>query len=244
MLLKIEDLAVKVDGKPILHDINLFIDKGETHALLGPNGGGKTTLLMTIMGMPKYSVTKGKIIFKGKNVTDYPVDERARLGISLSFQRPPQIRGIKTKQIVEISMGKEDPLLLHEMAEKLNVTEMLDRDVNVGFSGGEIKRTELLQLLAMDPDLAMFDEPESGVDLDNIALVGEAMAELLGKYKVRQNRKSGLIVTHTGHILDYVNADKGHVLINGTMVCSGNPRDLFNDIRAHGYERCVSCYNF
>lgn len=240
-MLEVKDLTVEVDRKTILHSMNLAIDAGETHALLGPNGSGKTTLLMAIMGMPRYHVKRGRILFQGKDITKLPIDERARLGIGLAFQRPPAVRGIKTNQIVEVCLGEKNEKKVAALAQKLNLTEMLERDVNQGFSGGEIKRSEMLQLLAQNPSLAMFDEPESGVDLDNIAVVGEAINEILGKERVREKKKAGLIVTHTGHILDYVNADKGHVLMEGTIVCEGNPRDLFADIRAHGYEECVRC---
>lgn len=240
-MLEVKDLTVEVDRKTILHNVNLAINAGETHALLGPNGSGKTTLLMAIMGIPRYLIKRGQILFQGKDMTKLSIDERARLGIGLAFQRPPAVRGVKTRQIVAVCLGKKGEEKVEELAEKLNLTEMLERDVNQGFSGGEIKRSEMLQLLAQNPSLAMFDEPESGVDLDNIALVGEAINEILEKERVREKKKAGLIVTHTGHILDYVNADRGHVLMEGTIVCEGNPRDLFADIRAHGYEECVRC---
>ncbi len=240
-MLEIKDLTVAIDRKAILHDVNLTIKAGETHALLGPNGSGKTTLLMAIMGIPRYLIKRGQILFQGKDITKLSIDARARLGIGLAFQRPPAVRGVKTHQIVALCLGGRDERKVRELAQKLDLTEMLERDVNQGFSGGEIKRSEMLQLLAQNPFLAMFDEPESGVDLDNIALVGESINEILGKERVREKRKAGLIVTHTGHILDYLNADRGHVLMEGTIVCEGNPRDLFADIRAHGYEECVKC---
>ncbi len=240
-MLEVKDLTVEVDRKTILHNVNLAIDAGETHALLGPNGSGKTTLLMAIMGMPRYRIKKGQVLFQGKDITKLSIDERARLGIGLAFQRPPAVRGVKTRQIVELCLGEKNAKKVEELARKLNLAAMLERDVNQGFSGGEIKRSEMLQLLAQNPSFAMFDEPESGVDLDNIAVVGEAINEILQKERIREKKKAGLIVTHTGHILDYVNADRGHVLMEGTIVCEGNPRDLFADIRAHGYEECVKC---
>lgn len=240
-MLKIENLVVQVDRKTILHGINLTIEAGETHALLGPNGSGKTTLLMAIMGIPRYRINSGRVIFDGKDITKLSIDKRARLGIGLAFQRPPAVRGIKTEQILEICLKQKDEEKVIALTQKLNLTEMLGRDINQDFSGGELKRSEMLQLLAQSPSFAMFDEPESGVDLDNIALVGEAMNEILGKERVREKKRAGIIVTHTGHILNYVNADKGHVLMEGKIVCAGNPRDLFADIRAYGYEGCVKC---
>jgi len=144
-MLEIEHLHVAIDGKEILHDVNLSIGTGETHVLFGPNGSGKTTLLMAIMGFPKYQITKGTIRFKGKDITTATVDERARLGIGMSFQRPPVVRGVKMRDLVLAAMrGKEDPKALDELARKANLSELLDRDINYGFSGGEIKRSELL----------------------------------------------------------------------------------------------------
>ncbi len=243
-MLEIKNLSAKIGSKLILNNVNLKISEGEVHALLGPNGSGKTTLLMAIMGMPRYKITSGKIIFKGKDITRATIDERARMGIGMTFQRPPVVRGVKTRQMVEICMGKKDEKAADRLALELNLTEMLDRDINQGFSGGEAKRAEMLQLLAQNPDFSMFDEPESGVDLDNMAIVGGAMADILERKEARKTGKqvkSGLIVTHTGHILEYVNADYGHVFMHGSIVCNGNPRDLFAEIRENGYEECVRC---
>lgn len=240
-MLEVKNLSAKVGGKPILNNVDLKINEGEVHALLGPNGSGKTTLLMAIMGIPRYKITAGKILFKGKDITTATIDERARMGIGLTFQRPPIVRGVKTRQMVEICLGNKDDAAADKLAAGLNLTDMMDRDINVGFSGGEAKRAEMLQLLAQNPTFAMFDEPESGVDFDNMALVGGAMADILNKDKMRNRKKAGLIVTHTGNILDFVNADHGHVFMHGTIVCQGNPRDLFADIKANGYEECVRC---
>jgi Fe-S cluster assembly ATP-binding protein len=243
-MLEIKNLSASVAGKPILNDVNLTINEGEIHALLGPNGSGKTTLLMAIMGMPRYTVTSGTITFQGRDITEATIDERARLGIGLAFQRPPVVRGVTTRQMVEICSGVKDEAKTVALAERLSLAPMLDRDINQGFSGGEAKRAEMLQLLAQNPDFAMFDEPESGVDLDNMAIVGGAMAEILEKKEARRtrtNKKAGLIVTHTGHILEFVNADFGHIFMHGSIVCNGNPRDLFAEIRENGYEECVRC---
>jgi Fe-S cluster assembly ATP-binding protein len=154
---------VEIEGRPILKDINLEIKPGETHVLLGPNGSGKTSLLMTIMGFPQYRITGGRIVFKGTDITNLPINERARLGIGMSYQRPPTIHGLKTRQMVRICAG--DGADVEDMARQVNFVDFLDRDINAGFSGGEIKRSELLQLMAQNPDLILFDEPESGVDM-------------------------------------------------------------------------------
>jgi len=249
-MLQVEDLEVKLADKEILKHIDLEIQPGETHILFGPNGSGKTSLLMTIMGYPQYRVTGGKIVFKGEDLTHMPIDERAKLGIGVSYQRPPAINGVKTRQMVEIcAEGEVDA---EALAAKVNFSEFLDRDINVGFSGGEIKRSELLQLMAQDADLLLFDEPESGVDLENISLIGIAISTLLQRdFRVNAQKsqkelhaertKMGLIITHTGFILDYVTADRGQVLFDGVLTCTSNPREIFKCISRVGYEECVKC---
>ena len=242
-LLEIKELSVRVDSRQILHDVNLSIQPGETQVMFGPNGGGKTTLLMTIMGFPRYRVTKGKIFFKGKDITNLPLDERARLGIGMSFQRPPVVRGVRTRDMVTACLKKPgDVEIVEQLAEKTNLTDFLDRDINHGFSGGEIKRSELLQLLAQAPELSLLDEPESGVDLENIALIGQLINDLLGKiHPMHKRTLSGLIISHTGHILNYVNARTGYVMCNGRIICEGDPHDILNTIKEKGYQECVSC---
>ncbi len=251
-MLCIEDLKVEVGDKAILTHIDLEIGPGETHILFGPNGSGKTSLLMTIMGYPQYKVTKGKIFFKGVDITELPINERAQLGIGISYQRPPTINGLKTRQMVQLCAGGKAEV--EDLARKVNFLDFLERDVNAGFSGGEIKRSELLQLMAQAPDLMLFDEPESGVDLENIALVGKTIAALLqkdgdpmeGEKKSKMQRKQertkmGLIITHTGYILDYVTADKGQVLYNGKLSCVSNPGEILTCVGESGYEECVRC---
>jgi Fe-S cluster assembly ATP-binding protein len=243
-MLEIKDLSVAVDGRQILHNINLHINSGETHVLFGPNGSGKTTLLMAIMGFPKYQVTGGHIFFDGRDITALPLDERARLGIGLSFQRPPVVRGVKTRDMLAACFkGRDGETVITQLAEKAKLAEFLERDINYGFSGGEIKRAELMQLLAQRPVLALLDEPESGVDLENIVLIGELINELLEKNCPRHLRQClGLIITHTGHILDYVNARTGYVMCDGTIGCEGDPHEMLATIRAQGYGECIRCF--
>jgi Fe-S cluster assembly ATP-binding protein len=170
-MLEIENLSVETNGKRILHNLNLTIASGETHVLFGPNASDKTTLLMTIMGFPQYKVTQGRILFKGKDITHLSIDKRARLGIGIAFQRPPSIRGVKVRDIAKSCLcGGKNGKTVETTATKLNVKELLDRDVNLGFSGGELKLSELFQLTMQDPDLILLDEPDSGVDLENITL--------------------------------------------------------------------------
>ncbi|MGD0152896.1 MAG: ABC transporter ATP-binding protein [Thermacetogeniaceae bacterium] len=251
-MLEIADLHVDVDNKPILRGVNLHIKPGETHVLFGPNGSGKSTLIGAIMGFGRYRITSGKIIFKGREVTSLPVHERAELGIGIAFQRPPVLRGVSLQDLLRISAGGRNNNL-EATAKELNLESFLPRDVNYGFSGGEIKRSEMLQLLAQDPDLVLLDEPESGVDLENIVLIGQAINQLLqkdglkGQERSRREiktgrQKAGLIITHTGYILDYVPADVGHVLYEGKMSCSGiNPRELLGCIHKMGYGECTKC---
>lgn len=242
-MLEIKQLSVAVEGREILHGINLNISMGETHVLFGPNGSGKTTLLMTIMGFPKYRVTGGSIIFNGKDITALSLDERARLGIGMSFQRPPVVRGVKTRDMVAACLRADsvvDDTI--RLAEKADLTDFLEREINYGFSGGEIKRSELMQLMAQKPQLTLLDEPESGVDLENIALIGQLINEVLEKdCPMRVRSCSGLIITHTGHILDYVNARTGYIMLDGTIGCEGDPHEMLATIKERGYNECVNC---
>jgi len=243
VVLSISQLTVAVEGKEILHDVNMEIRRGETHALFGPNGSGKSTLLMAIMGFPKYRIIKGNIAFKGKDITNSPLDERARLGIGMSFQRPPVVRGVKTRDIVAACLkGRGSEEIVGQLAGKANLTDFLDREINYGFSGGEVKRSEIMQLLAQNPELSLLDEPESGVDLINIALMGQLINKLLEKsHRIRDRRHAGLIITHTGHILDYVNARTGYVMIEGRIIGEGNPREILATIKEKGYKKCIKC---
>jgi Fe-S cluster assembly ATP-binding protein len=243
-ILEITDLFVEVDGQTLLHDINMVIPEGEVHALLGPNGSGKTSLMMTIMGFTAYRISQGRIVFEGIDITDTDITERARMGIGISQQRPPTITGVKLRHIIDYitsrdSMSHDEVM---ELVREARMEPFLDRDVNAGLSGGEIKRAELLQLLASQPQFSMMDEPESGVDLESLALVGALANRLFSRdilHPVR--RRSGLVITHTGHILDYIHADKAHIMLDGHVSCSGNPQIVLDTVRDQGYEGCVSC---
>lgn len=249
--LEVKNLHVSIGKKEILKGVNLQIKKGEVHAIFGPNGSGKTTLLNALMGFAGYTV-KGKILFDGKDISHLPVNERAQMGIGISFQRPPAIRGVKLRRLIETS-AKGNGKFLEEYAKGLNLVDLVEREVNVGFSGGEIKRAELLQLILQNPDLVLLDEPESGVDLENIVLIGEYTNHLLGRKRgpnkektmkelYREKKKSGLIITHTGHILDYVNVDMGYILMQGRIACQANPRDMLHTIRECGFGECYRCF--
>lgn len=244
-LLRLSGLRVEIDSKEVIHGVDLEVNYGETQVIFGPNGSGKTTLLMSIMGFPRYRVTEGTIAFKGQDVTSLSVSERARLGMGIAFQRPPVVRGIKTKDMIAICLddrGDEEAVEL--LAQKANMADFLRRDINYGFSGGEVKRSEVLQLLAQQPDLALLDEPESGVDLENLALLGRLINELLGKtHPIKERTRGGIIISHTGYILDYVHAGLGYVMYDGRIICKGDPHEILDNVKHNGYQGCVSCLN-
>lgn len=241
-MLRTEDLWVSVGDRQVLKGVNFSMKYGEINVLFGPNGAGKTSFMMTLMGFPRYRVEQGKIFYKGEDITAQDIYERARLGLGVSFQRPPTVKGVTLKKMIEIiNTNGADNAGVDAKIEKLNLGGHLERGLNDGFSGGEMKRSELLQLMIQRPDLVLIDEPESGVDIENIALVGEAINTLLGKDKVKDQKRGALIITHTGYILDFVNADKGYIVFDGNLLCRGNPRDILSEIKKHGYRRCAEC---
>lgn len=240
-MLEIENLHAKVGDREILHDISFRVGTGETHALMGPNGSGKTTLLMAIMGFGNIRVTEGSIRFKGEDITSLSLKERSLRGIGMMFQRPPTIAGLKLGKLLDVLSDHHMEAVL-EYARTLNMEPLLGRDINKGFSGGEIKRSEVLQLMVQHPDLLLLDEPESGVDIENMGVMGNALAHLLDKDKHIINRKkTGLIITHTGLILEYIDVDLGHVLVDGTIRCHGNPREILKVVKRSGYKECIEC---
>ena len=243
-ILEIHDLNVTVKGEEILHQINMEVPEGEVHALFGPNGSGKTSLMMTIMGFSGYKITSGKIIFNGEDVTDLGLTERARRGIAVAQQRPPTIKGVQLSQVLDYAYS-QDPATEQELKELITANKLdkfLDRDINDGLSGGEIRRVELLQLLATRPKFAMLDEPDSGVDIEALELIGEMAKRLFSVDICRPaSRRSGLIITHTGQILESVYADKAHVMMDGTVEGCGNAQIVLDTICDAGYSQCLTC---
>jgi len=235
IVLEIRDLHVSIADKEVIRGIDLVLREGEVLVLLGQNGSGKTSLLMSIMGFPSYKVIKGDIIFKGRSILGLPIDERAKLGIGVLLQRPPTVRGVKLRQMLTMTAGKKD-FDLEKVAGELSMTEFLGRDLNLGFSGGEMKRSELLQVIAQDPQVVLLDEPESGVDLENVASMGKIINDFLGV-----KDRCGLIITHTGYILDYIQTDLGCVLADSRLHCLKNPKKIISDIRKYGYDKCLTC---
>ncbi len=240
-MLKIEDLHAVAGEREILKGVNLSVDEGETCVLFGPNGSGKSTLMSAIMGYSSIAVTSGRILYKGEDITELPVDQRAKLGIGMMMQRPPNIYGVTLGDLIKVSSPEHGEEVLAE-SDDFKMGGFLDREVNVGFSGGEIKRSELLQLTAQRPDFILLDEPESGVDLENIDLIGNKVHDLLYESCPGMKRRvSSLVITHTGQILDYIGADKAYVMKDGRIQCSGNPIELLKDIKKNGYGECDSC---
>jgi Fe-S cluster assembly ATP-binding protein len=236
-ILEIKDLHVEIMNKKILNGINIEIEENEKIVLLGPNGSGKTTLLKAIMGLSPIKIIKGNIIFKGKDITNLSIDERAKLGIGVAFQFPPSIKGVRISDILnKFGLKKED---FNEISKKFNFPiEFFEREINIGFSGGEMKRIECMLLYIQKPKLALIDEPDSGVDIINLGVIGKSISTLL------ENNCSGIIVTHQGLILNYIEVDKAYVLLNGKIACYGEPMEILKDISKEGYGKCEICKKF
>lgn len=235
-VLKIEDLHVRVEEKEILKGINLEIKENEIHALMGPNGGGKSTLVQVIMGHPKYEVTKGKITYKGEDVLALEVDERSKLGIFLGMQYPQEISGITNSDFLRacINVRNEKPMPFYEfyklMNDNISNLEMKDdlafRFLNVNFSGGEKKRNEILQMNVLNPSLCMLDEIDSGLDVDAIKLVAKS---------INEKQRSMLIVSHYERFYELVKPTFAHILIDGKIVLSGD-NTLVKKVDENGYD--------
>lgn len=236
--LEIEDLTVEVGEKRLLHRVDLRLDPGEIHVIFGPNGSGKSSLLSAIMGLPPYRAVSGDVRLDGESILGLPPTERARRGIGLAFQHPPDVEGVRLDTMIA-AMGAEGDLA--SRARRLEMVGHLDRDLNVGFSGGERKRSELLQLWMQAPSVVLLDEPESGVDVDSIERVADVARLLFEKDRpIRERRRAGIIVTHTGTILERLHAHRGYVMVDGRIRCAGAPLDIFDQIKRHGFDGCIA----
>lgn len=237
-VLEITDLHVSVEKKEIIKGMNLSVGKGEIHVIFGPNGSGKSTLLNALLKLPGYRIDAGEIKVKSKNIQAMTTDEIANMGIGMSFQHPPKIKGVTLRNFLNAINRSED---LDDEIRALGMEDFLERELNVGFSGGELKRAEVLKLYAQKPDLLLIDEPESGVDIENIAVISKAINKILQKEtSMKLRERSALIITHTGHILNYIDADIGHVFMDGKIVCTGNPNSIMEDIKKYGFAGCVA----
>lgn len=237
---EIRNLCARCEEKEILKGVNLVVNKGEVHALMGPNGSGKSTLSSVIMGHPAYTVTGGEILFQGRNIVEMETDERAKLGLFLAFQYPVAIPGVSVAKFLKSSadavMGERKlkaTEFIKLMRENMKFLEMNDtfvnRNLNEGFSGGEKKRMEILQMLTLNPGLAVMDETDSGLDIDALRIVSKGVNRLVG------SNFSLLLITHYERILEYIKPDHLHVLIDGRIVHSGGP-ELVKELEKKGYD--------
>jgi Fe-S cluster assembly ATP-binding protein len=243
MLLDIKNLHAAIDGKEILKGVSLRVNKGEVHAIMGPNGSGKSTLSKILAGHPSYEVTKGEVLYEGKNLLELEPDARAREGIFLAFQYPVEIPGVSNSQFLRLAynekmkhLGKEelDPLEFNDyLKEKAKIVEMssefFKRSVNEGFSGGEKKRNEILQMAVLEPRLAILDETDSGLDIDALRIVAE------GVNKLRSKENGIILVTHYQRLLNYIEPDFVHVLADGKIVKEGG-KELALELEEKGYD--------
>src|SRR5580698_2709658 len=241
-LLEIRNLHVEIDGKPILKGLNLTVNAGEVHAIMGPNGSGKSTLAYVLAGKADYTPTSGEVLFNGKNIFDMQPDERAAAGLFLAFQYPLEIPGVATMTFLRTALNAQrkkrgEPEFstpefikkVRETAGKLGIDQdMLRRAVNVGFSGGEKKRNEILQMALLEPRLAVLDETDSGLDIDALKIVATGVNQL------RSPQSASVVITHYQRLLDYIVPDVVHVLSRGRIVKTGG-KDLALELEARGY---------
>ena len=241
-VLEVKDLHVTVEGKKILKGVNLKMSTGEIHAIMGPNGTGKSTLSSTIMGDPAYKITKGDILLNGKSIIDLPVDERARMGLFLAMQYQQEIPGVTNAEFVKSAINarrpKDDPIPLMDFIKRLDETletldmseEMADRYLNEGFSGGEKKRNEIMQMMMIRPEFAILDEIDSGLDIDALKVVSRGVNQMRG------DNFGSLIITHYQRLLNYIVPDYVHVMMDGQLVKTGGP-DLAIRLEKEGYAK-------
>jgi Fe-S cluster assembly ATP-binding protein len=239
MKLEIQNLHVRIEEREILHGVNLTVGQGETHALMGPNGSGKSTLANTLMGNPTYEVTEGKILLNGEDLTEAEPDERARAGLFMAFQYPATIPGVSVANFLRMAVNarREEPIKVKEFGQVLGKNmELLKIDraftsryLNEGFSGGEKKRAEILQLAMLAPDFAVLDETDSGLDIDALRIVSDGVNAL------RNDERGFLIITHYTRILGYVRPDFVHIMLDGRVVREGGA-ELADELEDKGYE--------
>jgi Fe-S cluster assembly ATP-binding protein len=239
MSLEIQNLHVRTEEREILHGVDLVISKGETHALMGPNGSGKSTLANTLMGNPTYEITEGRILLDGEDVTEADPDDRAKLGLFLAFQYPVAIPGVSVANFLRtaINAKREEPIKVKEFGELLKQNmevlrverEFTSRYLNDGFSGGEKKRAEILQMAMLEPTYAVLDETDSGLDIDALRVVADGVNALRGPHM------GALIITHYTRILNYVRPDFVHIMLNGRIVQEGGA-ELADTLEEKGYD--------
>ena len=238
-LLRVENLHVSVGKKELLHGINLTVNKGEVHVIMGINGAGKSTLLHAIMGNPVYTITEGRIFFEGQDITELSVDKRAKLGIFFSFQNPISVAGITTENFIRTAKttisGKQQRLFPFKRLMKSRMEDLAmdpsyaERDLNVGFSGGEKKKTEILQMLMLNPEFVILDETDSGLDVDAVRTVSKGIEA----YR-KQSKGSLLVITHSTKILEALPVDYTHIMVNGKIVKTSDS-SLIEEVNENGF---------
>ena len=238
---EIRQLHVSAEDTPILKGVDLALEAGVFHALMGPNGSGKSTLASVLLGNPSYQVTQGQILYKGQDITDWSPDDRGRAGLFLAFQYPEEVPGVSVLQFLRAALSQRVGINLTVLELRLKIRETLqmlrmdpafaDRYLNEGFSGGEKKRMEILQMAILQPDVAILDETDSGLDIDALRIVAE------GVVRIRESRPeiAGLLITHYQRILDYLTPDRVHILVDGRIAASGGP-ELAQEVEAKGYD--------
>ncbi len=225
-MLKIENLSTEVNGKKILKKVNLKIARGETHVLLGANASGKSTLLYTLMGFPEYTVVKGRIVYDSKDITRLSIEERAKLGMAAVYQNPPTINVRLSKLLDKIARKKVN---------LKGIESLLDREINLGYSGGERKLSEIIQVTSLDPEFIILDELDAGLDVENLERLSSVVKQEFAD-------KSILLITHRGKALRFFRPDCAHVMLNGEIICSStNWKRIWKTIEEDGYERCKTC---
>ena len=240
-ILQVTDLSAAIEEGELLHNINLTIETGQTHVLMGPNGAGKSTLGYTLMGSPAYKVTSGSIVFVGEDITELSADKRSQMGMFLTFQNPLEVPGLTLESFLRGAIRQKNggkPLKIFQFKKELQtVMEMLDmdpayadRELNVGFSGGEKKKAEILQLLMLKPRFAILDETDSGLDVDAARTVSKGIEQF------RMQGGTLLIITHSTRLLEALEVDQTHILVKGHLVCTGGP-ELVDEINENGFEK-------
>lgn len=238
-ILRVDDLSVGIDNRIVVRNASFSVNKGDISLIIGPNGSGKTSLIQAILGNPRYKILSGRIIYEGRDITDLDMVSRVNMGISAAFQFPPKLKGVTLSKLANEILKRRKVAnpekVVYRLAAQLNLIEMLDRELNVGFSGGEMRRAELFLTLLQRPKLALLDEIDSGVDVENVAL----MARVLNKY-INNYKMSILLVTHSASIAKYLKFNRTYVVVDGIVREAGSPEEILEKVREYGFYDFVS----